>query len=209
MGLFVCTLILGVASFATAGVPDLGNSEADFTSFDGSAALSLFNLPSGAGSAFDACQLADGSIVDGSITITVRDGNNDIIAGFPREDMWLASVDGGMVPCVGGTIADADTDADGLTDWSAAMNAGGYSSANCAVMISGDQVTGGAGGSVFALHFNSADMNADGSVDLADVGLFAGVFFGAYDFSADFFADGALNLSDVGRLATGVGGSCP
>jgi hypothetical protein len=46
-------------------------------------------------------------------------------------------------------------------------------------------------------------------VNLADVGSFSGIFFGAYDFSADFYADGALNLSDVGRLATGVGGSCP
>lgn len=209
MGLFVCTLILGVASFATAGVPDLGNSEADFTSFDGSAALSLFNLPNGDGSDFTGCQLADGSYADGSITIVVRDGNNDIIAGFPAEDIWLASVDGGMVPCVGGSIADADTDADGETEWSNAMNAGGSSMANCAVMISGDQVTGGVGGSVFALHFNSADMNADGAVDLADVGAFAGVFFGAYDYSADFFADGQLNLADVGRLAVGVGGSCP
>jgi hypothetical protein len=203
----MCTLILGVASFATAGVPDLDNSEAAYSTYAGGSALTLFNLPSGGGSAFTACQEPDGTIVDGTIEVVIRDGNNDIIAGFPGEDIWLASVDGGMVPCVGGAGADGDTDADGVTDWVNPLNAGGSSLANCAVMVSGDALT--STGSLFALHFNSADMNGDGTVNLADVGSFSGIFFGAYDFSADFYADGALNLSDVGRLATGVGGSCP
>jgi hypothetical protein len=207
-GLFVCTLILSVASLATAGVPDLGMSEATWT-YGGTDALSLFNLPNGGGSAFAAAQAPDGTTVDATITVVLRDGNNDVIAGFPAEDLWLASADGGMVPCVGGAAADGDTDADGITDWTNALNAGGNSEANCHVMVSGDAITGGTSGSVFALHFNSADMNADGTVNLSDVGDFAGIFYGSYDYSADFFADGALNLADVGRLATGVGGSCP
>lgn len=209
MGLFVCTLILGVASFAMAGVPELGNCEGTYPMYAGTDALSLFNLPNGGGSAFDAAQAPDGTAVDATIEVVVRDGNNDVIPGFPGEDIWLASADGGMVPCVGGTSADGDTDADGMTDWSTALNAGGYSLANAHIMISGDAITGGTNGGVFALHFNSADMNGDGTVNLADVGSFSTVFYGAYDFSADFFADGILNLSDVGRLATGVGGSCP
>ena len=211
MGLFMCTLILGVASFATAGVPDLGNSEAEMLAGGAGQVLSLFNLPNGGGSAFADAQDAAGASVDATITVTVRDGNNDIIAGFAGEDLWLASFDGGMVPCVGGANADGDTDDDGITEWSTALNAGGWSLANCYVMISGDAITGGAGGSVFALHFNSADMNGDGTVNLADVGAFSSEFYpaGSYHYSADYFADGALNLSDVGRLAVGVGGSCP
>lgn len=50
-----------------------------------------------------------------------------------------------------------------------------------------------------AIRFNSADLNADGVVDLADMPLFAG----------DFLWDGVLNLSDVPTLATGLGSSCP
>jgi hypothetical protein len=60
-----------------------------------------------------------------------------------------------------------------------------------------------------ALHFNSADINADGTVNLSDVGEFATYFSGGYNYVADFFFDGILNLPDVGLLATGVGGSCP
>lgn len=207
MGLFMCTLILGVASFATAGVPDLGNSEATMPNYSGVDALSLFNLPNGGGSSFDAAQLPDGTFADATIVVTIRDGNNDVIAGFPAADLWLESADGGMVACVGGAQADGDTDVDGVTDWNNPMNAGGFSLANTYIMVSGDALT--SVGSEMALYFNSADMNGDGIVNLADVGSFSTVFYGAYDFSADFFADGVVNLADVGLLATGIGGACP
>jgi hypothetical protein len=207
MGLFVCTLILGVASFATAGVPDLGNSEATMPNYTGVDALSLFNLPNGGGSAFAEAQLPDGSVADATIVVTIRDGNNDIIAGFPAEDLWLASGDGGMVPCIGGTTADGDTDENGVTDWVNALNAGGNSLDNCYVMVSGDALT--SVGSEMALHFNSADINGDGVVNITDVGAFSTIFYGAYDFAGDFFADGVLNVQDVGRLAVGVGAACP
>ena len=206
-GLFVCTLILGAASFAMAGIPDLGNSEATMPNYAETGALFLFNLPNGDGSSFDNAQKTDGSIADATIEVVIRDGNNDVIAGFPAEDLWLESGDGGMVPCVGGTTADGDTDENGVTHWANPLNAGGHSTATCYVMISGDAIT--SAGSDFALKFNSADMNGDGVVNLADVGSFSTVFYGTYEFSADFYADGVLNLADVGRLATGVGGSCP
>jgi hypothetical protein len=206
-GLFVCTLILGFASFATAGVPDVGNSYAEMLNYSGNETLSLFNLPNGGGSSFAEAQDPAGDVVDATITVTILDANNDVIAGFPAEDLWLASEDGGMVACVGGTSADADTDADGVTRWANPLNASGSSEALCQIMVSGDALT--STGSDMALRFNSADINADGTVGLTDVGLFSTIFYGAYDFSADFFADGAMGLSDVGRLALGLGGSCP
>jgi hypothetical protein len=207
MGLFVCTLILGVASFASAGVPDLGNSEATMPNFAGGSIVSLFNLPNGGGKAFTEAQVPGGAIVDATIEVVIRDGNNNVIAGFPGEDLWLESFDGGMVACIGGTTADGDTDANGVTDWSNALNAGGSSEALCYIMVSGDALT--SVGSEMALHFNSADMNADGVVNLTDVGRFSTAFNGGYDYAADFFFDGVIQLSDVGRLASGLGGSCP
>jgi hypothetical protein len=207
MGLFVCTLILGVASFASAGVPDLGNSEATMPNFAGGSIVSLFNLPNGGGKAFTEAQVPGGAVVDATIEVVIRDGNNNVIAGFPGEDLWLASFDGGMVACIGGATADGDTDANGVTGWATALNAGGNSEALCYIMVSGDALT--SVGSEMALHFNSADINADGTVNLSDVGEFATYFSGGYNYVADFFFDGILNLPDVGLLATGVGGSCP
>jgi hypothetical protein len=207
MGIFMCTLILGVASFALAGVPAPDNCEADMPNYAGGGALSLFNLPNGGGSAFTAAQMADGSEVDATIEVIIRDGNNAVIPQYPAEDLWLESVDGGMVACIGGATADFDTDANGVTSWATPLNAGGYSTANATVMIAGDALTGPGG--LMALHFNSADITGDGVVNLTDVGNFAAIYFGPYDFAGDFFADGQLNLLDVGRLGLGNGASCP
>ncbi len=208
-GIFVCTLLLGVSSFAMAGIPELGNCEAAFPNYSG-AEVALFNLPNGGGSPFTTAQVIGTSdIVDASIIVTLRDGNDAVIPNFPAEDVWLESVDGGMVPCLGGATADLDTDADGETQFVNAMSAGGSSMANCTVMVSGDAITGGANSGVFALRFNSADINGDGIVNLSDISDFSSVFYGAYDFSADFFADGVVNLSDVQKLAAGNGAACP
>jgi hypothetical protein len=208
MGLFVCTLILGVASFASAGVPDLGNSDATMPNYAGGEVVSLFNLPSGGGKAFAEARTASGVVVDATIEVVLRDGNDLIIAGFPGEDLWLESGDGGMVACVGGTTADGDTDANGITSWVNSLNASGFSTALCYIMVSGDALT--SVGSEMALQFNSADINADGVVNLTDIGQFAGYFgVGNYGYAADFQFDGIINLSDIGLLAIGLGASCP
>jgi hypothetical protein len=205
MGLFVCALVIGSAALATAGIPDPTETVATMpngTNDD----LVLFVLPSGIGSGFDEAQIKNvGTVVDATIEMIVKDAFGAIVANFPAEDMWLESGDMGMVPCTGGSTADQDTDGVGFTRWANPLNAGGNSEALCYVYVNGLALNG----APFTLAFNSADMNGDGSVNLVDVGLFSGAFFGAYDFAADFYADGALNLVDVGRLAQGLGGSCP
>lgn len=205
MGLFVCALVIGSAAFATAGIPDPTETTAAMPS--GSLDdLVLFNLPSGIGSAFTEAQIKDdGTVVDASIEMIVRDAFAAVVPNFPAEDMWLESDGGGMVPCDGGTTADLNTDDMGYTEWVTPLNAGGYSTDVCRVYVNGLPLNG----APFTLFFNSADINGDGSVNLVDVGQFSGAFFGSYDFAADFFADGVLNLVDVGRLAAGLGGSCP
>ncbi len=165
----------------------------------------LFNLPDGNGSPFTEAQRPDGTVVDCSIIFTIADPFGVPIAHFPAEDMWLESVDGGMVPCVGGNCADSNTDETGTTGWVDPLNAGGASLGLTYIMVNGMSVYE----SPLALHFNSADLNGDGTVNLADVGMFSSSFFGDYSFGADFFRDGLLNLADVGRLAHGLGGSCP
>ena len=51
MGIFMITLLVGAASFATAGVPDLAQSTAA-RAYLGPETAVLFNAPNGGGSAF-------------------------------------------------------------------------------------------------------------------------------------------------------------
>lgn len=205
MGLFACALIVGAATFAMAGVPDLQETTAT-RAYTGLETLSLFNLPNGGGSAFADAYLPGGGTADATITLILRDGGGVVIPGFPGEDLWLESADGGMVPCTGGTVADFNTDVNGVTTWENPLAAGGQSTALCQVIVSGDPLTSNSG---LAISFNSADINGDGAVNLTDVGNFSTDFYGAYNYRSDFVADGVLNLSDVGKLAVGVGAACP
>jgi len=206
MGLFVCALVIGAASFATAGVPDLEESTASLA-YGGTEALTLFVLPNGAGSAFAAAKTPTGVTEDATITLIVRDGNGVVIAGFPAEDSWLESADAGMVPCTGGSTSDQDTNVNGVTGWATALAAGGNSEDVCLVKISGDALTSNGG---LALNFNSADMNGDGLVNLADIGAFSTAYYsGLNPFAADFQRNGAVDLGDIGLLAQGQGAACP
>jgi len=58
------------------------------------------------------------------------------------------------------------------------------------------------------VYFNSPDISGDLEVDLADVQLFAGDFLGSYKYRSDFNADGAVNLSDIGIMAQAIGSAC-
>lgn len=206
MGIFAITLMVGAASFATAGVPDLANSTAE-RAYLGAEPAVLFNIPNGGGSAFTDAVIPGGVVVDATITLTLVDGSGAAIPNFPFEDAWIESADGGMVACVGGATADANTDALGQTQWQTPLQAGGSSEALTVVYISGAPLTSSAG---VAVKHNSADLNGDGTVNLTDVPIFAGDFYGGvYIFRSDFAYDEAVNLSDVVKLAQALGASCP
>lgn len=203
MGVFMIALLVGAASFATAGVPDLGLSSAA-TAYTGGTAAVMFNIPNGGGSAFTAARDLGGA-VDATVTVTLIDGLGAPIANFPAEDVWLESVDGGLAFCTGGSTADLNTDVAGQTQWVTPLAAGGQSQALTAVVISGAALTSGN----LPINHNSADISGDGTVNLTDVPLFVGDFYGAYDFRSDFSFDGVINLSDVVKIGTAIGASCP
>jgi hypothetical protein len=204
MGLAVCALVIGSAAFAVAGVPDLALSTA--VRADASInPLSLYSLPNGGGRTFAAAFLPGGSGGDATITLTLNDGLGVAIANFPFEDMWIESVDGGMVACGGNATADLNTDVNGQTRWNAPLFAGGQSEALCKVQINGDPLVG----SDLLISFNSADINGDGVVNLSDGGFFTQDLFGAYDYRSDFNFDNVINVSDAGFMANGLGASCP
>jgi hypothetical protein len=207
MGLLVCTLVIS-ATAAVAGVPDLDLSSAAIPSGTEGTQVTVYNLPNGNGVGFDEAKALGGATFDATITLTLLDGNGDAIPNFPFEDMWVQSSAGTFFACTNGTTADANTDADGQTQWQNALLAGGFSdpaSDVTQVYISGAPLNQPG----LDVQYNSADLSGDGVVNLTDIGQFATAYFGAYAYKADFIWDGALNLSDIGRLAQGNGAACP
>ena len=198
-------LLLPVNARACVGIPDLNNSIV-WQAFEGLA--TLLNLPDGTGQPFTAARTPDGIEVDATIHLVVIDycDLEEPVPGFPKEDIWLESEGGGMVACVSGTIADANTDSEGHTQWSLPMMAGGWDEGTTMVMVNGSPVPDGVG---LTLNFNSPDITGDRVVNLTDLAVFAGDYFAGYSFRSDFMRDGMLNLSDVAVMAASMGRGCP
>jgi hypothetical protein len=209
IGVLSLILMVGVAPIATAGIPDMDLSTAS-RAYDGPEVAVMYNLPNGGGSPFEtAGWIFVGSTVDATIELNLVDGDNVPIFGYPLEDLWLESDDGGigMIPCIGGSTADANTDALGQTTWVNPLRAGGSSQGLTVVMVSGSPLTSGPG---LLISHNSPDLNGDGYVNLPDVAFFASDYYGGLNpFRSDFQYDGMVNLADVSKMAQAVGASCP
>jgi len=206
--LAVCALLIGSATLASAGVPSPALSTADMLAYTGTATLSMFNMPNGAGRAFTEAFVLGGGAADATITVMVRDGLGAPIEFYPFEDIWLASTGSsgtGLAACGGNAVADANTDATGMTTFANPLFAGGWYTDPTGVVISGDPLTSGD----LNLNFNSPDINGDGATNLTDGGLFTVILFGAYGYQADLNADGVINVTDAGFMSSGLGASCP
>ena len=190
------------ATAAGAGIPNLDLSTAA-TAAGGPASIVI--CPQGDADRLDNARGATGATgLDATVTLNLLDSNSDPIAAFPAVDMWLDAT--GISLCLDGSIADGATDINGQTTWTGALAAGGYAaSGELHVMISGNPLNGPG----MAVVVNSPDLNADLAVNLTDVVLFAGMFYGPYDETGDFYHDGALNLSDIVILAQHMGHECP
>jgi hypothetical protein len=206
-GVFSIALVIAAAS-AMAGVPDLQLSTASTAAGVGVTPV-MYNLPNGLGSTF-ANARSTGGVVNATITLTVLDGGGVPVANFSANDMWLekeiVTDTGNFIACTGGTTADLNTNASGVTTWAAPLRAGGWSTSKTLVVINGAALTSNTG---LVLRHNSADINGDGNANLSDIPLFVADFYGAYSFRSDLLFDGIVNLSDIPRVASGVGAVCP
>jgi hypothetical protein len=204
MGLLACCLVVGMASVAMAGVPDLALSSATTAAAE---PVSLYNLPNGSGSELSSAYAFGGALTDATITLYLVDGLGDPIYLYGSEDMWLETTLGGLAFCTGGTIADQYTDEDGMTEWADALSAGGYTDPATeltVVVINGDALDQAG----FNIQHNSADFDGNGVANLSDIAAFTQDLFGAYVYRADFLWDGTINLSDVALMAQGNGTAC-
>ena len=204
MGIFTITLIVGAASLAMAGVPDVNQCTAS-RAYTGPEFCVLLNVPDGNGAAFTNAVKVGGGVADATITLIIKDGGGIPIVNYPFEDAWLESVDGGMIACVGGATADASTDALGVTEFQTPLQAGGQSLTNTRVLINGNALT-----NTIPVGYNSPDLDGSGAVNLTDVQQFAADFFAVgYAFRSDLFFDNIVNLSDLPVLAATIGSTCP
>jgi hypothetical protein len=186
-----------------AGIPDAGYST--ITAAGGSVMIN----PDGSGESLSSKGL--------TIDIALRDGNNLPIANFPFQDFWLSDngvvvVDNGATSplinlCQGGSVADADTDAAGLTTMSGVISGGGWTLGGTSVYVSGTAIAGGDGPDL-GIDINSPDNNGDRLVDLIDIGNFASDLL-SYRYRSDLVFSGVIDLSDVGRFAANIGKVCP
>lgn len=175
---------------------------------------SLFVLPDGSGPPLTEAQRADGVMVDGTITLVLIDEYGAPIAQFPHEDIWLETECDTQVPCPGGFSPDGPSANDGTVIFSTSQAGGGWTDGLTYVYVNGMRALDpfdlpyNTEHPPLPLHFNSADINGDGIVDLADLGLFATDYFGDYNYRSDFHWDGYLNLNDVGKMAEGYAREC-
>jgi hypothetical protein len=202
MGLLVCGLVLGLVSFVWAGVPDPDQSTA--TTAAGQR-VSVMVVPDGNGFPLNDAMALPGVVhVDATITVTVNDLNGDPIFLFPATDIWLESQSKALALCPGGSNADADTDINGQTTFTNPLFAG-CQGTGVVVVINSQALTQPA----LNMLFNSPDENCDKIVNLTDVVLFAGDYYGSYNYRSDFYWDGVLNLSDIVLLAQNLQTACP
>ncbi|MBA4378728.1 MAG: hypothetical protein C0395_08800 [Gemmatimonas sp.] len=205
----ICVAALGVSTLGVAGVPDLVNSNADLPA--GLPQVSVFLTPDGTGNLMTEARAVTTpplDVVNATITVTLFDAGMNPVFAYPFEDMWLETTLGGLVACTNGTLANANTDINGITTFVGPFYAGGYSNKVAGeltqVIINGAPLIG----EDLNVLFNSPDLFADGVVDLSDVSLFS-ASYGTTDYRANYFYDGSVNLSDLVLFSSSVNVVCP
>lgn len=186
------SMLLGLSGLATAGVPDAGLSTAVAA---GSGTLLI--TPAGNGNTIGG--------IGATITVTVVDGTGTPIAGYPFQDIYVDDSGTAEISlCQGGSVADFNTNAAGVTTISGGVSGGGWTQNGLQVYLAGVAI-----GSALGINANSPDITGDLVVNLGDVGQFAIDFTGGYAFRSDLQFDGVINLGDLGKLAINNSEVCP
>ncbi|MDO9693563.1 MAG: hypothetical protein Q7W56_02430 [Candidatus Latescibacteria bacterium] len=209
VGLVICVAALGVSTLGVAGIPDLVNSNADLPA--GTPQVSVFLTPDGTGNLMTEARAVNTpplDVVNATITVTLLDAGMNPVFAYPFEDMWLETTLGGLVACTNGTLANANTDINGVSTFVGPFYAGGYSNKLAGeltqVIINGSPLVN----EDLNVLFNSPDLFADGVVDLSDVSLFS-ASYGSTDYRANYFYDNTVNLSDLVLFSSSVNVVCP
>ena len=185
-------LLLPSAALAESGLPDNSTASANAGSI----------LISPAGTRFT---LASEDVV---VTVHVRDANDDPVANYPFQDVWLDSASGldNVNICLGGSVADGNSNGEGMTTISGTIYGGGWTQDGLQVYLAGNPAIS----APLAIDVNSPDITGDRVVNLSDVAEFGVHFFDQnYDFQIDFDQRGTEDIVDLAILAEHIGERCP
>ena len=167
----------------------------------------VWATPAGTGPSLDQAHGPGPGVVDATIHLEITDTGGGPIVGYPYEDMWIEGQSQDFAFCIGGTVADADTDTDGRTTFSGPFAAGGkiLPPDQPVVVVAGAPVRN----TSLPLTGNSADANGDLHVDLADIALFIQAIGNPHDIRFDFDLSGGIDLTDVAIFGSAIGQECP
>lgn len=199
------------AAAQTTDIPPLDESELYCASPD---PVVLVAMPNGGGDPLTEAQVYGLGMhleVDATLTAEILDVNMDPIINYPFEDLWLEGTGGGLTLCNGGTVADANTDANGRTTFTGPFHVGGgmdpTAGDKIVLMVNGSAIWW-ADAQVYVI---TPDLNGDLVVDLTDVVTFVDLYWNdpAYHFAVDFCHDGVNNLSDLVVFSGALFTTCP
>ena len=175
--------------------------------------VSLVVLPDASGPSFAEAMVFGGAVADGTISFRlVQEATTIPIPNFPFEDVWLET--GGVVfgwcDLPYPHRADANSDASGKMEFALTPHGAGHAE-EVLLYLNGSPAMDPFFNVLppLPIRLNSPDLDADRKVNLSDVMLFAGDYFGAYAYRSDLHWDGRLNLSDIVKMAAGLGHDCP
>jgi len=167
--------------------------------------VSLYSLPNGMGQSLADAFTASGYTVDASLTARLYDAYYDPVVCYPAEDAWLTAVNSALAIIPDGmNIADGPANIAGEMFFSGPMFAGGHCQGLLVELTAGGTIP-----QQIPYWMNSADINADGIVNLTDVVMFSIDFFSAYNYRSDFHFDYSLDLSDIVYLAQAMNATWP
>jgi hypothetical protein len=184
--------------------PDLGLSTASMP-YGSYADATLLVVPDGSGPGFPGARTVGGQPYDARVVVTVLDGGAYPVVPLPYEAMDLRWATGNVANCWGAMHPDRWTDLSGETVWTRPPHAGGHGESLCVMFVCYGPLQSSSG---VWLKVNSPDLDGNLSVDLADIGLFASDYYGAYAFRSDLSYDGAINLAEIAVLAQRQGAGC-
>lgn len=180
--------------------------------------LSMYLLPNGTGTQFAACYDATGVIVNATVVVTLKDGNNNPAINVPASSVRLEQLGSPLSWCSGAfypppahapNLADGPSNLAGQSTFTLSYHGGGWLAAPLTVWVLEATGAWNPVPTPLPVSFNSADLNGDLIVNLTDIALFAADYFGPYNYRSDFNNDTWVNLSDVPFMAAAIGVSCP
>jgi hypothetical protein len=198
----ICGLLLALVPAVRADWPQV-DYLASYAQTRAMEPVSCLVCPGDDGTPLSSCYGFGGHSVDATIEVYVIDTDHWPFPNYPAQDIWLVTDTGNLTTCEMYLHPDDHTDVNGMTTFVDPL-AAGCQGEGAVILIDGIWIS-----AALDIRFNSPDVSCDGVVNITDVILFTGDFYGTYDYRSDFHWDGVINLSDIAILAQHLLHACP